>query len=133
MIMKKVLSWVFVATLICGLNVFTSCDSDNNHARPSYNLAEKIIGKWMDVEFDGQPALTSDKSVVTFVSPTKATYSISKTDFTETQIKWSVRRECDVEISGNKVTLTSHPEGNPKITLQDEYIINSITATEMVC
>ena len=131
--MKKIMNLVLAAILICGLNVFTSCDSDNNHARPSYNLAEKLIGKWMDVEFDGQPALTSDKSVVTFVSPTKAIYSISRTDFTETQVKWAVYRECDVEISDNKVTLTGHPEGNPSITLQEEYIISSITDTEMVC
>ena len=131
--MNKVLSWSFAAALICGLNLFSSCSNDDNPVDPADNLAEKIIGKWIDAEFDGQPALTSDKSVVTFVSPTKATYSISRTDFTETQIKWSVYRECDVEISGNKVTLTGHPEGNTSITLQEEYIINSITDTEMVC
>ena len=138
--MKRLFQWVFAATLIGGATLLTACFGsidnpvDNVPSTPSTSgIAEKIIGKWMDVEFDGQPALTSDKSVVTFLSPTKATYSISRTDFTETQIKWSVRRECDVEISGNKVTLTSHPEGNPSITLQEEYTISDITATEMVC
>ena len=72
-------------------------------------LAEKLLGKWMDSEADGQHALTSDKSVVTFVSSTKAIYSTSKTDFTESQPKWSAHREYDANISGNKVILTGHP------------------------
>ena len=131
--MKRMINLMLAAILICGAAAFTSCTNEDNPTDPADNLAEKIIGKWMDVEFDGQPALTSDKSVVTFVSPTKAIYSISRTDFTETQVKWAVYRECDVEISDNKVTLTSHPEGNPSITLQEEYIITSITDTEMVC
>lgn len=97
------------------------------------NLAEKLLGKWIDSEEDGQPMLTSDKSVVTFVSSTKAIYSTSKTDFSETRVKWSAHREYEAKISGNKVTLTGHPEGNPKITLQEEYIITAITATEIVC
>ena len=131
--MRKIHHWMFAAILICGVTTFTACTNEDNPVNPTDNLAEKIIGKWIMADFDGQPALTSDKSVVTFVSPTKAFYSISKTVFTETQVRWSVRRECDVEISGNKVSLTSHPDGNPSITLQDEYIITSITATEMVC
>ena len=96
-------------------------------------LAEKLLGKWMDSEADGQHALTSDKSVVTFVSSTKAIYSTSKTDFTESQPKWSAHREYDANISGNKVILTGHPEGNAKITLLEEYIVTDITATEIVC
>ena len=96
-------------------------------------LAEKLLGKWMDSEADGQHALTSDKSVVTFVSSTKAIYSTSKTDFTESQPKWSANREYDANISGNKVILTGHPEGNAKITLLEEYIVTDITATEIVC
>ena len=127
---------MFAAILICGLNMFSSCvGSDNpvSPVNPTSNLSSKLIGKWVNVEFDGQPVLTSDKSVVTFVSSTKATISVSKTDFTETNVKWSVRRECNVKISGNKVTLTGHPEGNSSITLQDEYTITSITATEIVC
>ena len=96
-------------------------------------LAEKLLGKWMDSEADGQHALTSDKLVVTFVSSTKAIYSTSKTDFTESQPKWAAHREYDANISGNKVILTGHPEGNAKITLLEEYIVTDITATEIVC
>ena len=96
-------------------------------------LEEKLIGKWMDTETEGEPTLTSDMSVVTFVSPTKAIYSTSKTNFSETKLKWSSHREYDAKISGNKVTLIGHPENNPAITLQEEYIITAITATEIVC
>lgn len=28
--MKKILSWVFAATLICGTAVFTACSDDDN-------------------------------------------------------------------------------------------------------
>lgn len=96
-------------------------------------LAEKLLGKWIEVEIDGQPAPTCNNSATTFVSATKAYYSSSRPDYTETQLKWSAHREYDVNISGNKVTLTGHPETEPYITLFDEYVITSITATEMVC
>ena len=96
-------------------------------------LAEKLTGKWIESEINGQPAQTCDKSAVTFVSATKAIYSSSKPDFTETQIKWSDHREYDVKITGNKVTLTGHPESNASLTLKEEFIISSITDTEIVC
>ena len=96
-------------------------------------LAEKLLGKWVEVEVDGQPAPTFDNSVTTFVSATKAFYSSSRPDYTEKQLKWSAHREYDVKISGNKVTLTGHPESEPDITLLEEYVISSITATDIVC
>ena len=96
-------------------------------------LAEKLLGKWVEVEIDGQPAPTFDNSVTTFVSATKAFYSSSRPDYTEKQLKWSAHREYDVKISGNKVTLTGHPESEPDITLLEEYVISSITATDIVC
>ena len=96
-------------------------------------LAEKLLGKWIEVEIDGQPAPTCDNSVTTFVSATKAFYSSSRPDYTEKQLKWSAHREYDVKISGNKVTLTGHPESEPDITLLEEYVISSITATDIVC
>jgi hypothetical protein len=57
--MKKVLSSGFAAALICGLNMFTSCSTDDNPVKPTDNLTEKIIGKWMEAEIDGKPALTA--------------------------------------------------------------------------
>jgi ABC-type sugar transport system substrate-binding protein len=97
------------------------------------NLAEKILGKWIESEIDGQPAPTTEKSVTTFVSATKALYSSSIPDYTEAQTKWSDHREYAVKITGNKVTLTGHPDTNPNITLLEEYIISDITANEIVC
>ena len=131
--MKRMIQWMMAAILICGTMVFTACTNDDNPATPDLGVKEKIMGKWMDSEADGQHALTSDKSVVTFVSSTKAIYSTSKTDFTESQPKWAAHREYDANISGNKVILTGHPEGNAKITLLEEYIVTDITATEIVC
>lgn len=105
------------STIICSSTVFTSWMNEDNPVSPTDNLAEKLIGKWMDYEVDGQPALTTGKMVVTFVSPTKALYSTTKSDFSESQRKWSDHREYAATIAGNKVTLTGHPDGNPKITL----------------
>ena len=78
--MNRLMQWVIAAALICSSTVFTSCMNDDNPVGPTDNLAEKLIGKWMDYEADGQPALTTGKMVVTFVSPTKALYSILCTD-----------------------------------------------------
>ena len=97
------------------------------------NLGEKILGKWIESEIDGQPALTCNKSVVTFISGTKAIYSSSRPDFSEKQVKWSAHREYNVKISGNKVTLSGHPEGNENITLLEEYFISSVTDNEITC
>ena len=132
--MKKLMQWVITATLICGASVFTSCSTEDNPVDPvdpADHLSEKILGKWVVLGINRQPALTSEKYVTTFLSATEATVSDSKTDFTETQHKWSNRRPCKVTISGNKVTLTCHPEENPNITLVDEYTIHSITRTDI--
>ena len=98
-------------------------------------LAEKLLGKWIDSTVEGDPMLTYDKNVITFLSATKATVSFSKEDFDATESgtrrKWSNAREYDVVISGNKVSLTG--SANKTITLCDELIINSITDTEIAC
>ena len=94
------------------------------------NLAEKIIGKWIVADLRGKPALTNEKMVTTFVSATKAIVSSSKVDFSEKDDKWNVYREDDVQIDGNKVTLTGHP--NEATTLINEYVISYINDTELV-
>ena len=97
------------------------------------NLGEKILGKWIETEVEGRPALTNEKAVTTFVSATKALFSSSLSDYTEKQAKWSDRREYAVKITGNKVSLTGHPESDPTITLIEDFFISSVTATEIVC
>ena len=96
-------------------------------------LTEKLLGKWVEVEVDGQPAPNRGNSAITFVSATKAFYSSSRPDYTETRLKWSAHREYEVKISGNKVTLIGHLESEPNTTLLEEYVISSITAAGIVC
>ena len=124
--MKKMI-WVLAATLICGACVFTSCKKDKDNT--DLNLKEKIIGKWMTADIDGRPALTNEKSVTTFVSATKAYGSTAKTDFSPTVPRWNFNLEFDVQINGNKMTLTGHPYDD--ITLVNEYTVTAINDTEM--
>jgi hypothetical protein len=129
--MKKMMHWMLAAILICGTTTFTSCTNDDNPVKPDLNVAEKILGKWMTAEIDGNPALTDEKSVFTFVSTTKAFACASKNTFSESNRRWSVNREYDVEINGNNVKLTSHSSGSS--TLIKEFAITSINDTEIVC
>ena len=118
------------AILICGASVLTSCTSDtsDNPVTPNLNGAEKIIGKWMVSERGGQPALTNEKRVVTFLSSTKAYMSASRNKVTESGGLWSDHTEADVTIVGNKVTLTMHPDEHTKMV--DEFDITSINDKE---
>jgi ABC-type sugar transport system substrate-binding protein len=96
------------------------------------NLEENLIGKWMTLtDMDGQPALTNDKEVITFMSPTKARVSRSRGqrdggpqapeqhDSPEAipgdmpgAPGWDPYEECDVKIEGSLVTLMSGgPDG----------------------
>ena len=131
MSMKKIMNLVLAAILICGATLFTACTNEDNPATPDLNVAEKILGKWMTAEIDGNPALTDEKSVFTFVSTTKAFACASKNTFSESNRRWSVNREYDVEINGNNVKLTSHSSGSS--TLIKEFAITSINDTEIVC
>ena len=129
--MKKFLSWAFAAAMICGLNVFSSCinNNDDNPVKPTDNLAEKIIGKWMEAEIDGKPALTNAKSVMTFVSSTKAISSESLVNFTPTLPRWNSFVEFEVQKDGNKLTLTGHPQDT--VTIVKEYNVTAIDDAQM--
>ena len=122
--------WMLAAILICGATTFTSCSNDDNDNNID-NLSEKIIGKWMTADIDGKSAPTNEKTVLTFLSATKATVSESKADYAGQAAKWSPAREYEVQIDGDKVTLTGHPtEIN---TIINEYTIISINDNEMFC
>ncbi len=125
--MKKVFSWAFAAALICGLNVFTACNNEDNPAIPD-NLAEKIIGKWMPADKDGQPMITNKKMVITFVSSTKAYMSASLSAHPEVGTFWGVHLEGDVVISGNKIIVTAQADENK--TVVHDFIITDITDKE---
>ena len=125
--MNKVLTWVFAATFICGLNVFSSCSSDDDKDPVIENLSEKIIGKWMVTARDGNPAPTNRKKVYTFVSATKAYVSASIADNPVSGM-WQEQMEADVVINGNKITLTSHPDEHT--TGVEEFIVTDINNTD---
>jgi len=123
--MKKLIM-VLAATVICGACLFTSCKKDEDN---SLNLEEKIIGKWMTAELNGNAMTTNAKKVYTFVSPTKAYMSASLNARTGTGTLWIEHTEVDVAISGNKVTLTHHPDEHT--TLVDELTVTAIDDKEL--
>ena len=126
---KKLLQWAMAAALICSASVFTSCTNDDNPAvEPDLNVAEKIIGKWMVAERDGETALTNQKTVVTFLSATKGFVSLSRADYDNH--RWLNGNECDVKIEGNIVTQICHPQEGVTVTV--EMNIKSINEKEML-
>ena len=124
MSMKQMKKWVLAAILICGLNVFTSCSNDDNPVKPTNNLAERILGKWMPVYLDGNPVVTDLKSVYTFVSATKAYMSVSINAQQGEEIVWNNQKELDLSINGNKMTLTNHSDEHT--TMVEEFNITAI-------
>ena len=125
--MKKMIM-VLAATLICGASVFTSCTNSDNPAQPvepDLNVAEKITGKWMVAEIEGQPCPTNWKTVLTFVSPTQAYGSLS--DYYS--LSWNERVEGEVKINANKVSIVNQ-QGNTKNVF--DCTVLSISNTEMV-
>jgi 6-pyruvoyl-tetrahydropterin synthase len=121
--MKK----VFLAMAAVAM-LFVGCKKDKDNTTD--NLAEKIIGKWITADKNGQPLPTNKKNVKTFVSATKAYLSTSFTARPEIGELWVNQIEGDVAISGNKVTLISNPEENE--TVVEEYTITDITVTEFI-
>ena len=122
---KKILNWMLAATLVCGASVMTSCSSNDDNPAPQSNIAEKIIGKWMVEELDGEPCPTNWKTVLTFVSPTKAYGSLS--DFSTPM--WNVKVLADVKIDGNKVNVIN-TDGNIRQVL--DCTILSITDKDLL-
>ena len=118
---------MLAALTICGTTaVFTSCSSDDDNSKTDLNIAEKIIGKWMVSELEGQMCPTNLKTVVTFDSPTKAYGSLS--DFYSNS--WNVRTEANVKITGNKLSMisnedahTSHVLSTTVSAITDTYIL----------
>ena len=122
--MKKLIM-VLAATVICGACLFTSCkkDEDNN-----LKLEEKIIGKWIMTDKNGQPIPTSERLVYTFVSTTKALVSASLNSRPEVGSHWSGQLEADVAISGNNVTVSMNLDEHT--TSVHNYTITAIDANE---
>ena len=91
-------------------------------------LSEKIIGKWMTAEVDDQPVLTNNQKAITFVSTAKAYISASFNANPVIGAHWLNKMEVAVDIDGNKVTVTSHPDDN--VITMEELIITTISGSE---
>ena len=98
--MKKIITLMVLATL-----VLTGCNKDK-----ITNLDEKIIGKWVKADINGQPAPTNEKVVYTFVSATEAYRSGSFNQHLEAGTLWNDNLRMNVVIDGNKITLTGNTD-----------------------
>ena len=128
---KKLFYFVIAAALICGASVFTSCTNDDNPvAEPDLGVAEKIIGKWITAESDGETMPTNEKVVLDFVSTTEAYVSLSIQDRTAEDIPWRDREESDVEINGNDVILFHSPKPGMNVTV--DLHVESITDATLI-
>ena len=113
-------------------------------------LAEKLIGKWMVADIEGKPALTNRKTVLTFVSATKAYMSRSfdkpdggrKPSGDDPDLKpkpgdrpggrgWVDYEEFDVTIQGNRVMLDRVEQGRHNNSFS--YLILDISDTAFDC
>ena len=126
--MNRLMQWVMAAILICGVTTFTSCTNEDNPVTPDLNVAEKIIGKWIMTDKNGQPITTSGRLVYTFVSTTKALVSVSLNSRPEVGSHWSGQLEADVSISGNNVTFSMNLDEHT--TSVHNYTITAIDANE---
>ena len=96
-----------------------------NKQVPDLNVAEKIIGKWMFYDRNGELTPTNKKRVFTFVSTTKAYVSAAHS---MESAEWFDHTEAAVAIDGNKVTLTMQTDEHT--TMVDEFVINSINESK---
>ena len=126
--MNRLMQWVMAVALICSSMVFTSCSKDDNPVNPADNLAEKIIGKWISAERNGEAMMTNKKMVFTFVSATKAYVSTSRNSRSELNPSWMDQLEADVVINGNQMTLTFHPDEHK--TSLHEFTVTAISDSE---
>ena len=129
------MNWVLAATLICGASVFMSCSSNEDNSvkpvepvEPDLNVAEKIIGRWMIAERNGQPETTNQKQVFNFTSATKVFVSLSISAKPGMPSSWVDNLESEVAINGNIVTITGHPD--EVTTILDENEITNINDNE---
>ena len=120
---------MMAAILFCGVAaMFTSCTNEDNPVKPVDNLSEKIIGKWMVADIDGQAVPTNKKSVYTIVSTTEAYMSVSIAPRQDEKAVWNDQEELDVALSGNKMTLTM--QSDEHTTIVEEFAFITINDAE---
>ena len=102
--MKKLIGLMIALTL--GISICVCGGETEMQEVTQEQIEENIIGSWIVADRKGQPALTNEKGVFTFVSPTKAYVSASFNARPELDSHWIDLSEAEVDITGSKVTLT---------------------------
>ena len=109
---------------------YTAAFSMKKISVPTQAEIEKaIIGKWMSAEKNGEPFLTDDKGVYTFLSTTSAYMSASVKGKPGLGDLWHDFTELDVNIQGNVILLT-HKLDEHK-TMAIEMTVTSIDDEKM--
>ena len=125
---KSLFALLASVMLVTMAGLMTACTNEDNASNANVdNLAEKIIGKWIGTDMDGQEMMTNEKRVVTFVSATKAYVSASLT-MQDIESIWSSSIEASVAIDGNKMTVISHPD--ELTTVEEEFTVTAIDDNE---
>ena len=86
-------------------------------------IEEHIVGTWIRAEKNGQPLLTNDKIVYSFVSPTEAYQSASLVRADASP--WHTPSKCGIEINGNTITITYSLDD---LTYEQQYTITDISS-----
>lgn len=118
------MNWVLAATLcICGAIVFTSCSNDNSdNAGSIEGLAEKLVGKWINMEENGQSILTNSKIVFTLTSDLKGSTSYG-------DLAWHDHAPFEYTLKDN--TISWIVQENEFTQIHINHTVTAITDTEM--
>ena len=126
---KSLFALLASVMLVTMAGLMTACTNEDNASNANVdNLAEKIIGKWIETDMDGQKMMTNEKRVVTFVSATEGYISTSLNSKQEIASLWSKNVKANVAIDGNKMTVISHP--NELTTVEEEFTVTAINDKE---
>jgi hypothetical protein len=125
--MKRMVQGMMVA-LVCGAAFLTGCsskDGDKTVFLDDYekNIANKIVGKWINVEEAGKAVPTNLKGVMTIESFSKGYYSTSFGSDT-----WIEREAFEIAIKRDTI---SWAVANGPVTVNIQHIVNSVTDSEM--
>lgn len=129
--MKHLQMCIYAAILsLCGLGFLTSCSDDQDNNKRGKPLSEAILGRWQTVEYDGEPAITDEKAILNFVSPTTCYMNMLLAD-NEEKGGWGHDIQFDMQIKG--YTLTLFGIVNDDIAAIYEMQFTSVKANTMVC
>ena len=113
------------------ISLLTACKDNNDEQQSSETpIEEKILGNWITTKYGDSPAITEEKVVVKFVSPTKCLFNMLMADYEE-EGGWVDDLPFDVTIKDNVVTLSG--KINEHISAVYELTITKIDDKYMEC